>query len=157
MRRGTFFKPYPRRVKYCSLRDCERGKFDFDHHFAFWPFSWEDGSFCLTASFSACREDYFQEKFVQNRPSLNWFRKIRLRNLLHLFIFKTFLKGKHFAGPERGVNSILITILRFWPSSWKDRTFCLTASFSARWKDHFQKNVCPKRTFRLDFVKFVRL
>ena len=32
------------------------------------------------------------------------------------------------------------TILRFWPSSLKDRTFCLTASSSARRKDHV-KNI----------------
>ena len=42
---------------------------------------------------------------------------------------------------ERGVNSILITILRFRPTSWKDRTYCLVASFSACRKDHFRKIV----------------
>ena len=45
---------------------------------------------------------------------------------------------------ERGVNSILTTILRFWPTSWKDRTFCFFAwwhPFSARWEDHFQKKL----------------
>ena len=40
---------------------------------------------------------------------------------------------------ERGVNSILITILCFLLSSWKDRTVCFTVSFSARREDHFQK------------------
>ena len=40
---------------------------------------------------------------------------------------------------ERGVNYILITILRFWPSSWHDRT--LVASASARRKDHFEKKM----------------
>ena len=36
---------------------------------------------------------------------------------------------------KRGVNSILSNILRFWPTSWKDRTF------SARREDHFQKTI----------------
>ena len=37
---------------------------------------------------------------------------------------------------ERGVSSVLTSILSYW----KDRTFCLTASLSARREDHFQKN-----------------
>ena len=56
---------------------------------------------------------------------------------------------------ERGVNSILTTILRFWPTSWRDRIFCLVASDSARREDHFQKKICPKRTFPSNFVKLV--
>ena len=52
---------------------------------------------------------------------------------------KPFLKGKVLRSSERGVNSILTTILRFWPTSWRDRIFCLVASDSARRKDHFQK------------------
>ena len=76
-------------------------------------------------------------------------------NLLFLACFvKSFLKGNVLQSEsERGVNSILISILRFWPSSWKDRTFCLVAYFSASREDHFQKK-CPKRTFLSDFVKF---
>ena len=38
---------------------------------------------------------------------------------------------------ERRVSSILITILRFWQSFWKDRTF----SFPARREGHFQKDI----------------
>ena len=56
---------------------------------------------------------------------------------------------------ERGVNSILTTILQFWPTSWRDRIFCLVASDSARREDHFQKKICPKRTFPSNFVKLV--
>ena len=68
---------------------------------------------------------------------------------------KPFLKGKILRSSERGVNSILTTILRFWPTSWRDRIFCLVASDSARRKDHFQKKICPKRTFPSNFVKLV--
>ena len=35
----------------------------------------------------------------------------------------------------------------------KNTTFCLVTSFSARREDHFQKRICPKRTFPSDFVK----
>ena len=52
-----------------------------------------------------------------------------------VLFFKTIFKGNIFAVSEREVNSIL----RFWPTSWKDRTFCLVASFSARQEDHFLK------------------
>ena len=68
---------------------------------------------------------------------------------------KPFLKGKILRSSERGVNSILTTILHFWPTSWRDRIFCLVASNSARRKDHFQKKNCPKRTFPSNFVKLV--
>ena len=68
---------------------------------------------------------------------------------------KPFLKGKILRSSERGVNSILTTILRFWPISWKDRIFCLVASDSARQEDHFQKKICPKWTFPSNFVKLV--
>ena len=68
---------------------------------------------------------------------------------------KPFLKGKILRSSERGVNSILTTILRFWPTSWTDRIFCLVASDSARREDHFQKRNCPKRTFPSNFVKLV--
>ena len=68
---------------------------------------------------------------------------------------KPFLKGKILRSSERGVNSILTTILRFWPTSWTDRIFCLVASDSARREDHFQKKICPKRTFPSNFVKLV--
>ena len=54
---------------------------------------------------------------------------------------------------EGGVNSILTIILRFWPTSWKNRTFCLVASFLACREDHFQQKSCPKRTFPSDVVK----
>ena len=63
--------------------------------------------------------------------------------------FKTILKGTIFWE----VNSILITILCLWPTSWKDMTFWLVASISACREDHFQNIICPKRTFRSDFVK----
>ena len=53
---------------------------------------------------------------------------------------------------ESGVNSILITILSFWPTSWKDRTFCLLASFRLIERIIFKK-ICPKRTFPSDSVK----
>ena len=33
--------------------------------------------------------------------------------------------------------------------------FCLAASDSARQEDHFQKKICPKRTFPSNFVKLV--
>ena len=61
-----------------------------------------------------------------------------------LLYFKTLFKGKNFAvrRVREGVNFILITTLRFWPNSWKYRTFWLVASFSAlreQWDDHFQK------------------
>ena len=72
-----------------------------------------------------------------------------------LCFLKPFLKGKILRSSERGVNSILTTILRFWPTSWRDRIFCLAASDSARQKDHFQKKICPKRTFPSNFVKLV--
>ena len=36
---------------------------------------------------------------------------------------------------------ILTTILRFWPTFWRDRIFCLVASDSARREDHFQKKL----------------
>ena len=75
--------------------------------------------------------------------------------ILAYFFLKPFLKGKILRSSERGVNSILTTILRFWPTSWRDRIFCLVASDSARRKDHFQKKICPKRTFPSNFVKLV--
>ena len=71
------------------------------------------------------------------------------------YFLKPFLKGKILRSSERGVNSILTTILRFWPTSWRDRIFCLVASDSARRQDHFQKKICPKRTFPSNFVKLV--
>ena len=71
------------------------------------------------------------------------------------YFLKPFLKGKILRSSERGVNSILTTILRFWPTSWRDRIFCLVASDSARRDDHFQKKICPKRTFPSNFVKLV--
>ena len=54
--------------------------------------------------------------------------------------FITFFKGKHFADKERGKLD-LITILHFWLPSWKDRPFCLVASFLARREYHFQKKL----------------
>ena len=57
--------------------------------------------------------------------------------------FKLFKKGKILQS-ERGVNSTLITILRFWKSSWKDSIF-----FGS-----FSKKICSKRTFPSDFIKF---
>ena len=77
------------------------------------------------------------------------------RNVLGPDFLKPFLKGKILRSSERGVNSILTTILRFWPTSWRDRIFCLVASDSARRKDHFQKKIWPKRTFPSNFVKLV--
>ena len=108
----------------------------------FWQTSWRDRIFCLVASDSACREDHFQKKICPKRTFPSNF-------------LKPFLKGKILRSSERGVNSILTTILRFWPTSWRDRLFCLVASDSARRKDHFQKKICPKRTFPSNFVKLV--
>ena len=55
---------------------------------------------------------------------------------------KPFLKGNILQSEsEKGVNSILLAILRFWPTSWKNITFYLVASFSARREDHLQRNV----------------
>ena len=65
------------------------------------------------------------------------------------------LKGKILRSSERGVNSILTTILRFWPTCLRDRIFCIMAFDSARQEDHFQKKICPKRTFPSNFVKLV--
>ena len=79
----------------------------------------------------------------------------RVKNYFLVSFLKPFLKGKILRSSERGVNSILTTILRFWPTSWKDRIFCLVASDSARREDHFQKKICPKRTFPSNFVKLV--
>ena len=53
---------------------------------------------------------------------------------------------------ESGVNSILITILSFWPTSWKDRTFLLISIFSAHREDHFQTNL-SKTDFPFRFCK----
>ena len=75
--------------------------------------------------------------------------------LITNYFLKPFLKGKILRSSERGVNSILTTSLRFWPTSWRDRIFRLVASDSARRKDHFQKKICPKRTFPSNFVKLV--
>ena len=53
---------------------------------------------------------------------------------------------------------MLITILRFWPTSWKDKIVCLVAFNSAcreGTEDHFQKKMCPKWTFPSNFVKLV--
>ena len=45
-----------------SVIEWERGKFDFDHHFAFLTeFLKNDKTFCLVASFSARREGRFQK------------------------------------------------------------------------------------------------
>ena len=52
---------------------------------------------------------------------------------------RVFLKREKFCSLESWVNSIFTTILCFLPTCWKDRTFCLVASFSARREDHFQK------------------
>ena len=78
-----------------------------------------------------------------------------MRSALEVHFLKPFLKGKILRSSERGVNSILTTILRFWPTSCRDRIFCLIASDSARREDHFQKKICPKRTFPSNFVKLV--
>ena len=71
-----------------------------------------------------------------------------------LNFLKPFLRGNILQSGEweRGVNSRFFTILRFWPTSWKYRTFCLMASFLARQRIIFKKN-CPKRIFPSDFVK----
>ena len=86
-----------------------------------------------------------------------FFKQSLLRNSesWHFYFLKPFLKGKILRSSERGVNSILTTILRFWPTSWRDRIFCLVASDSARQEDHFQKNNCLKRTFPSNFVKLI--
>ena len=41
------------------------------------------------------------------------------------------------------------------PPPHPSRIFCLVASDSARREDHFQKKICPKRTFPSNFVKLV--
>ena len=67
------------------------------------------------------------------------------------YFLKPFLKGA-ICGQEsdhrlRGVNSILTTILRFWPSSWKDRIFCFVTTALARREDHFQKKIVQNGPF----------
>ena len=132
------------------------------------------------ASDSAHREDHFQKKNCPKRTFPSNFVKL-VSKILYLFLaekngrllllfvvvccnfvrfwltffLKPFLKGKILRSSERGVNSILTTILQFWPTSWRDRIFCLVASDSARREDHFQKKICPKRTFPSNFVKLV--
>ena len=62
--------------------------------------------------------------------------------------------GKHFAVWERGkfyFALIQMTILRFRPSSWKERTVFLSASFSARREDHFQTRICASLGLRMKF------
>ena len=62
------------------------------------------------------------------------------------------ISTKVFKNPFK--NSILVTtIFCFLPSSLKYRTACLTDSFSIHRQDHFQKIICPKRTFRSCSVK----
>ena len=70
-----------------------------------------------------------------------------MMEFLFCHLFKTLYgKKETILQSERGVNSILITILRFWPSSCKYRTFCLTASFWARWEDHLKKMFVTDRS-----------
>ena len=146
----------------------------------YWPTSWRDRIFCLVASDSARREDHFQKNICPKRTFPSNFVKLvskilylflaekivvccclfvccllQLCPILAYFFLKPFLKGKILRSSERGVNSILATILCFWPTSWRDRIFCLVASDSARREDHFQKKICPKRTFPSNFVKLV--
>ena len=71
------------------------------------------------------------------RYRLSDLSKLSCTDLVNTFFFKTlffktFKKRVIFCSLRaRGVNSILITILRFWPSSFKEeRTFCLTEKWS---------------------------
>ena len=85
------------------------------------------------ASDSACREDHFQKKNCPKRTFPSDFVKLgseilylflaekwsfvvlllQLCPILAYFFLKPFLKGKILRSSERGVNSILTTILRF--------------------------------------------
>ena len=76
-------------------------------------------------------------KILRNFESWS-FDSFQLRDYIFLNPFK---KGKILQS-GKGVNSILITILRFWPSSWRNISFSLMASFSAlNREDHFQKKI----------------
>ena len=44
-------------------------------------------------------------------------------------------------------------VLSFLKPFFKGKIFCLVASDSARREDHFQKKICPKRTFPSNFGK----
>ena len=80
---------------------------------------------------------------VMKVPSKGLHKVYYRRNLIfgEGFRFLNFLKPSSKGNilqseSEKGVNSILITILHFWQSFLEDWTFCLTASFLARWKEH---------------------
>ena len=71
-----------------------------------------------------------------------------------LLFFKTFCKrGKLFSLREgSGVNSILVTILRFYHHPEKKELLAWLHRFRLVRRIIFKKK-CPKRTFRSDFVK----
>ena len=71
--------------------------------------------------------------------------KISSRNQALAMQVWPFMKGESFAVRKRGKFDFDRGILRFWPSSLNDRTFCLMASFSAcREYVSFQKKMFKK-------------
>ena len=81
---------------------------------------------------------------MKSRRKFSWKVRVVCASPSKERFFKTLFEGKNVAvmqESERGVNWILITILRFLPTSWKDTTFCLVAICSACREGHFQKKI----------------
>ena len=70
--------------------------------------------------YNSCGSSRLEFKFIVEFP-ISTELPHNIYFLLFYFSQTLFKKGKILQS-ERGVNSSLITILRFWPSSWKDRT-----------------------------------
>ena len=93
------------------------------------------------------------EQYVGHAAILKNFY-VRFRNN-----FKILFKGNNFADRDNremkgGKLDFYHHFAYFRLTSWKERPFCLVASFSARLEDNFQKKICPNLTSPLDFVKF---
>ena len=146
---GYFLKPFLKGTIFQSGEWERRGKFDFDHYFAFLTnYTWKDRTFCLVASFSARREDHFQKK---NLPKTDH----EVQRVLYKLVLVTYPRSRsisedlqpfkhHFYSKNKKINCVPITIiilhkinlehlefLRPWgpPSSLKAP--CLTWTHSA--------------------------
>ena len=71
-----FLKPLLKGIPFAVW---ERGKFDFDHHFAFLAIFLKKCNFLLDGIFFGSLRGSFQEKFVHNGPSFLDFVKLGLK------------------------------------------------------------------------------
>ena len=132
-----FLKPFLK-GKILRSGEWERGKFDFDHYFAFLTnFLQRDRICCLVASDSARREDYFQKRICPKRTFPSNFVKL-VSKILYLFL------------AEKMVVCCLLLLLLFVA------IFCpILAYFFFNWslcqaeKDAFKEKIIPCTVWEL--------